>query len=111
MTSSNHGIIRIIYLYLFALVGLFLLVFSSVSMIGAVSDRYVFPQAFVEYKPVTVEGEKPAAVEPVETQRQNFEKQQDNDFRRRANQAMPGIIIGWLLWRFHWNQIQKDKDK
>jgi hypothetical protein len=119
--TERHGIIRVIYLYLFALVGLFIFVFSSVSGIGAVLDRYVFPQEFVDYTvtPPVPMGEvaKPIAqpstgdsAKNLEEQKKNFEKQQSNDFRRRVNQAVPGIVVGYFLWMFHWKQIKKDRE-
>lgn len=111
---KDHGIIRIIYLYLFALVGLFIFVFSSVNLIGATLDRFVFPQEYVEYdyaRPVTKEGEPEVKVLTEEEKRANFHKQQANDFKRRVNQSVPGVLIGFFLWRFHWSWIIKDRTK
>ncbi len=118
--AEKHGIIRVIYLYLFALVGLFIFIFSAVSGIGAVLDRYVFPQEFVDYnvvQPMAVDAPTKPVIptteektKNLEEQKQNFEKQQNNDFRRRVNQAVPGIIIGYLLWSFHWKWIRKDRE-
>jgi hypothetical protein len=108
--AQSHGIIRTIYLYLFALVGLFVFVFGAVNGVSATLDRYVFPQDFVNYevRPVTPDEKNPTLTE--EEQKQNFERQQDNDFRRRMNGAIPSIIIGYLLWAFHWREIKKDRE-
>lgn len=118
--AEKHGIIRVIYLYLFALVGLFIFIFSTVNFVGAVLDRYVFPQEFVDYRsnePMPLEGiTKPVIstdeekTQNLEEQKTNFEKQQRNDFKRRVNQAVPGVIIGYLLWSFHWKWIRKDRE-
>ena len=113
--SERHGIIRVIYLYLFALVGLFILVFNVVGGVGAVLDRFVFPQEYVEYdyaRPYMSEPEsKPEAVAELteEEKRANFDKSQHNDFKRRMNSAVPGVIVGYVLWAFHWREIRKDR--
>ena len=109
--AEKHGIIRVIYLYLFALVGLFIFVFSTVNGVGAVLDRYVFPQEFVDYdsRPVLPEGEAKVDQPTLEERQENFKKQQDNDFRRRMNTAVPGALIGYALWAFHWKEIRKDR--
>ncbi len=119
--KNNHGIIRTIYLYLFALVGLFIFVFSTVNLIGAVLDRFVFPQEFVDYelggKPIPVPGveTRPEIVTPdttttVEERKANFEKQTQNSFKNRVNSSLPGVLIGFLLWTFHWRWIKKDHE-
>lgn len=114
---KEHGIIRTIYLYLFALVGLFILVFSTVGFIGALLDRYIFQQEFVDYeisKPIPTSETRPEitpeATVSVEERRENFEKQQQNDFKRRVNSSIPGVVVGYLLWTFHWRWIKKDKE-
>jgi hypothetical protein len=117
--SSSHGIIRTIYLYLFALVGLFLFVFSTVNFIGALLDRYVWPQEFVQYdyreagmtKCIGVTPCVPENVQTIEQQKEQFIQQQNNELKRRTNQAAPGVVVGYLLWLFHWNWIKRDKKK
>lgn len=119
--SSSHGIIRTIYLYLFALVGLFLFVFSTVNFIGALLDRYVWPQEFVQYDYRTPGETKCISsttapcisenVPTIEKQKEQFIQQQNNDLKRRTNQAAPGVVVGYLLWLFHWNWIKRDKKK
>jgi len=119
--ATNHGIIRTIYLYLFALVGLFVFIFGAISGINAVLDRYVWPQSFVDYsvsQPIAVDGvTKPLPAPTGEDkaknladQKDNFEKQQANNFKSRMNGAIPSILIGWLLWWFHWGWIKKDHE-
>lgn len=108
--AQNHGIIRTIYLYLFALVGLFVFIFGAVSGVSATLDRYVFPQDYVSYDTKPVLPAEGTAVLTEEEQKQNFEKQQDNDFRRRMNSAIPSVVIGYLLWAFHWKEIKKDRE-
>jgi len=115
--STSHGIIRTIYLYLFALVGLFLFVFSTVNFIGAVLDRYVWPQEFVQYdyrtpgmtKCVSTAPCTPENVPTIAQQKEQFIQQQNNDLKRRTNQAAPGVVVGWLLWLSHWNWIKRDR--
>lgn len=107
--GQSHGIIRTIYLYLFALVGLFVFVFGAINTVNAVLDRYVWPQEFVSYEvPVSVDGQTKPVQTSEEEQKANFEKQQANNFKSRMNGAVPSIIIGWLLWWFHWGWIKKD---
>lgn len=102
-------IIRTIYLYLFALVGLFLFIFSTVNLAGAVLDRYVWPQEFVRYDYQVPVAEKQSATLTLEEQKEEFAKQQSNEFKRRVNQSAPGVIVGWLLWWFHWGWIKRDR--
>jgi len=112
--SQSHSLIRTIYLYLFALVGLFVFVFGLVNGIGAALNRYVWPQEFVQYDYRELEAIPEKATEnmlTVEQQREQFLKQQNNEFKRRINQSIPGIVVGWFLWWFHWNWIKRDKKK
>jgi hypothetical protein len=113
--ANTHGLIRTIYLYLFALVGLFFFIFGLVNGIGATMNRYIWPQQFVQYDyatPVGVNGEtKPVSgttTLTVEKQKEQFNTQQDNEFRRRMTESIPAILIGWFLWWFHWGWIKRD---
>ncbi len=115
--NHSHGMIRTIYLYLFALVGLFLFVFSTVNLISGALDRYVWPQQFVQYdyrQPGVTKciGSVPCIPENVPTvaqQKEQFTQQQNNDLKRRVNQAAPGVVVGWFLWWFHWTWIKRDR--
>ncbi len=108
-------LIRTIYLYLFALVGLFVFIFSLINLAGAVLDRYIWPQEFVQYdyRTPTLDETKVAKEQilTVEQQKEQFIKQQNNDFKRRVNQAAPGVVVGWLLWWFHWGWIKRDRKR
>lgn len=87
--------------------------FSTVNFVGAVLDRYAFPPEYVEYdyaRPYMAEPNTEAVKELTEEERrENFDKSQNNDFKRRVNSSFPGVIIGYLLWSFHWKWIQKDR--
>lgn len=113
--SRSHGLIRTIYLYIFALVGLFLFVFSTVNLISGALDRYVWPQEFISY-----DYRQPALLKcteincdiktpTLEQQKEQFTGHQNNNFKRKMNQAIPGVVIGWLLWWFHWSWIKRDR--
>ena len=111
--THTHGLIRTIYLYLFALVGLFAITFGFINGLGATLNRYVWPQEFVQYDYRTPAeavktGEK---VLTIEQQKEQFVTQQNNEFRRRVTESIPGILIGWLLWWFHWGWIKRDQHK
>ncbi|MFA5009971.1 MAG: hypothetical protein WC553_01900 [Patescibacteria group bacterium] len=111
--ANAHGLIRTIYLYLFALVGLFFFIFGVVNGIGATMNRYVWPQQFVQYDynrmSSDIEGsDKSVTALTLEQQKEQFTIQQDNEFRRRATESIPAVVIGWLLWWFHWNWIKRD---
>lgn len=110
--TNTHGLIRTIYLYLFALVGLFVLVFSSVNFISGALNRYVWPQEFVQYdyrKPTPALEKNGEVVLTLEQQKEQFVVQQDNEFKRRSTESIPGIVIGWVLWWFHWGWIKRDR--
>jgi len=112
--ATAHGLIRTIYLYLFALVGLFFFIFGIVNGIGATLNRYAWPQQFVQYdytKPMSEIVDKTGAVvtPTLEQQKEQFVISQNNEFRRRMTESLPAIVIGWLLWWFHWNWIKRDQ--
>jgi hypothetical protein len=108
------SIIRTIYLYLFALVGLFILTFSAVTFVGGVMSRYVLPEEYIDYEtpaPVGVSPDgKPILSQLTPDQKKaQFATQQNNNLKNKISQSVAGVLIGFPLWWFHWGWIQKDR--
>lgn len=109
---NEHSLIRTIYLYLFSLVGLFFLVFGLVNFTSAALNRYVWPQEFsrTNYSMPMIEGKTEPAI-TLEEQKADFLVQQNNEFKRGVTSSIPAVVVGWLLWWFHWGWIKRDRRK
>lgn len=113
---NKHPLIRKIYLYLFALVGLILISIGGVRLVGLGLKAYVFTKADIYYEcpmvqPLRTGGEtlqeihQPSAEEIEEYQR----KQQASQRQREAAESLAMLIIGAPLYFYHWQMIKKDK--
>lgn len=116
---NKYPIIRKIYLYLFALIGLILITIGCVRLVGLGLKTYIFIKAdiYVEYPmarpakaPVeigkeTIEMEQPTKEEIEEYQN----KQQISNRQREAAESLAFIIVGLPLYLYHWLLIKKDK--
>ncbi|MBI2607646.1 MAG: hypothetical protein HYW51_02355 [Candidatus Doudnabacteria bacterium] len=111
--------VRKIYLYLFAVVGLVLMITGSVSLIDLGLKTFVFKQAdnypiYVDrFAAPTKEGtqeelteEEIAAKEAKEEERQR--QQRTSDRQRQASNAVAQLIVGLPLFVYHWRLIQKE---
>lgn len=131
--KKSHRIIRNIYLYLVAMIGLVTLIFGLVGIINNVLLNYVFqvndnvytaPVAYPGMKtsgcnqaypdPTDTTGKKlitPAAGE-VQACEKALKDQQDqnrnNSIGREFSISIAQIAIGFPLWLYHWGVIQKE---
>lgn len=119
---NKHPIIRKIYLYLFALIGLSLVSIGGVRLVGLGLKTYVFTKADVYYeypapRPLkiasVIEG---GAVEesqrPTQGELEEYQaKQQSTNRQREAAEALAFIIVGAPLYLYHWSVIKKDKEE
>ena len=116
---NRKEMIRLVYLYLFSLVGLVLIVIGSVQMINLGLTAWVFkqadqvivfpqqPKSFMEDDQITLD---PEELERVEKEQLAFEeKQRDSRRQRTASNALAMILVGAPLYLYHWRLIGKSK--
>lgn len=106
---NKHSLIRTIYLYLFALIGLVLLVVGTVNFINMALKAYVFTQAeeqerFYNKRPLLPEGAEREVLEEI-----------NEDFdpiisrrHREASRNLSMIIVGLPLFLYHWAVIRRE---
>ena len=121
---NKYPLIRKIYLYLFALIGLVLITIGCVRLVGLGLKTYIFTKAdiYIEYpiaKPIRtalvevdkVEGDKAGEFEqPTKEEIEEYQnKQQAANRQREAAESLGFIIVGLPLYLYHWSVIKKDK--
>lgn len=110
--------LRKVYLYLFAIIGLILIITGSVSFINLGLKTYVFKQAdtypiYVEKTRIAPNGQTetltPAelAAKQAEEEEQQA-KQRTSDRQRQAANALAQLIVGLPLYAYHWMLIKKE---
>ena len=117
MNMNKYPLIRKIYLYLFALIGLVLVVIGGVRLVSLGLKTYIFTKAdaYIYYpaaRPVKIAGDKTATeyIEPTKEELAEFEKNQATTNRQReAAEAIAFIIVGLPLYLYHWTVIKKDR--
>lgn len=112
---NKNSIIRKVYLYTFALLGLVLITIGGVRLITLALKAYIFTKAdqYYEYpvaKPIVAPEGKTQIAEPDKEQIEEFQKNQRSSQRQRdAAESLAMIIIGIPLYLYHWNRIKKDQ--
>lgn len=131
--KKSHRVIRNIYLYLVAMIGLIVFVMGSVGILNHVLQTYVFgvneynvwvppypPKSGQCYQPYADMTDPspvtkrliPPTQEETEICLQEEKKQQEqnrrNNIGRELSIAIAQILIGLPLWLFHWGVIQKE---
>jgi len=106
--------IRLLYLYLFSLVGLIITVTGSVRLVELALKVYVFKGAdqFDYYSAPIVPDEKTrvsAEEAKMEEERQKQMRDQETTRQRQrdASGALAMLFVGFPLYKYHWNIIQK----
>ncbi|KKS18490.1 MAG: hypothetical protein UU76_C0021G0004 [Parcubacteria group bacterium GW2011_GWC1_41_7] len=108
--------IRKFYLYLFALIGLILIVVGSVRLVNLALTKWVFPQADVYYeypapKPVSVD-EKVRYQEPSKEELEAYRIKERTARRQRdAAGAIALLLVGFPLYGYHWKMIKSEEKK
>lgn len=112
---NKHPLIRKIYLYIFALVGLVLITIGCVRLVGLALKTYIFTKADVYYeypaaKPVSAPGKEVEYVQPPKEEIEAYQNEQrTSDRQRDAAESLAMIVIGIPLYLYHWSVIKKDK--
>ena len=116
---TKYPLIRKIYLYLFAMIGLVLVVIGVVRLVGLGLKTYVFTNAdtYYEYpmaRPVKMmtsdTNTKEEFVQPTKEEVEDYNrKQQAANREREAAESIAFIVVGFPLYLYHWAIIKKDK--
>lgn len=106
---TKNSIIRTIYLYLFAVLGLALLTVGGVQIINLGLKMTVFRQAdntFIS-RPlaIAIDPDKAVEEEKVAVEEINYVTQ---NRQRQASMALALLIIGLPLYLYHWSVIKKE---
>lgn len=111
--------LRKVYLYLFAIVGLVLIITGGISLIDLGLKATIFKQAddypiMIEKRiptkdgqdrELTAEEQAERKAEAEETQR----KQRTSERQRQASRAIAQLIVGVPLFAYHWRLIRKEQ--
>jgi hypothetical protein len=99
--------IRLIYLYLFAFVGLLVTVIGCIRLVDLGLKVMVFKDAdkYEYVAPVKMEGR--AEVDPVE-EKARMEREQTRQRQRELSGSVSMIVVGIPLYLYHWKTIQKE---
>jgi hypothetical protein len=110
--------LRKVYLYLFAIIGLILVIIGAVSFVNLGLKKYVFTKAdYPCYHNSAVVYDKngqakvlTAEEQQAENDRQKAEceEQRGADKQRQAANALAQLIIGLPLYLYHWTVIKKE---
>lgn len=116
---NKYPLIRKIYLYLFALIGLVLITIGCVRLVGLGLKTYIFTKADVYYdypmaRPMKIapaEGNKTEEFQqPSKEEIDAYqEKQKTANRQREAAESLAFIVVGLPLYLYHWSVIKKDK--
>lgn len=118
MSNKHYPLIRTIYLYLFALVGLAMMIVGTARLVDLGMKEYVFHVDETSYyyeRPMPVmPGEK--ASEMSAEEKEKYKKEQLVVEKKRAkerkkkdlSEILSLIIVGLPVWMYHWRIIQRD---
>lgn len=112
---QKHSWIRTVYLYLFALLGLVLMVIGAVRLINLGLKVYIFTEAEKEeYRYSMPTPFDPRLEKSTSTQVAVTDPKIPEDFlksrrQREASGALSFLIVGLPLYLYHWMVIRKDR--
>lgn len=110
--------IKLLYLYLFSLVGLIITTIGAVRIVELIIKVYIFKGAdrYDYYSPpvvpdgkVSVSTEEAKLEEARQTEIQ--EKETTRQRQREASGAVAMLVVGFPLYKYHWAIIQNDNKK
>jgi hypothetical protein len=102
--------IRLLYLYLFAFVGLLITTIGSIQLVDLSLKNYVLKVSEYSYysEPITVDGKQTVSKEEMD-KRNKIE--QSNQRKRQLSISLSMILIGVPLYLYHWKTIKKENQK
>ena len=101
--------IRLLYLYLFAFVGLTTAIIGSVQLVDLGLKSYVFKVSEYAYYPETTPEGKPA-ISTVESKKK-YEQEQADQRKRQLSSSLAMIAVGAPVYLYHWKTIKKENKK
>lgn len=108
-------LIRRIYLYLFALIGLVLLTIGFVRLVGLALKTYIFTKADIYYVyplPKPVLPENGGSQTPLPEEIEDYQNKERTARRQKeAAESLAFIIVGLPLYLYHWSIIRKEKEE
>ena len=100
--------IRLLYLYLFAFVGLFTTIIGSVQLVDLGLKTYVFKVSNRVYYPEPrLEGQAQLSVEELDRRSQ---EEESNQRKRQMSNSLAMIIVGVPVYLYHWKTIKNEKE-
>lgn len=104
--------IRLLYLYLFAFVGLLITVIGGIQLVDLGLKTYVFRVSdYSSYPIMAVKDEKGDTIQTVEEQKKQQEADAANQRKRSLSTAISMIVVGVPLYLYHWKTIKKENGK
>lgn len=102
--------VRLIYLYLFSLIGLLIVVIGTVRMVDLGLKVFVFKDAdkFDYSAPQPVDGGKGFDEKDAQAR---AEREQDRSRQRETSGSVAMILVGLPLYLYHWKTIQRENKK
>ena len=107
-------LVRKIYIYLFSLVGLFLIVFGAVKLVNLGLKSYIFTGAdfYYDYPLAKPVGDGGSYNQPNQEEVEQYQRNQKSSSRQRdAAESLAMIIVGLPLYFYHWSLARKDSIK
>jgi hypothetical protein len=99
--------IRLLYLYLFSFVGLFITVLGSIQLVDLGLKTYVFKVSNRIYYPDPVlEGQSKLSIEEMDKRNQ---EEEINQRKRQMSNSLAMIVVGAPVYLYHWKTIKKEK--
>ncbi len=111
--------IRQVYLYLFALIGLLLIVVGSAQLVDLAIIALVFPEADLyenNFRYPILEGKESTALSEEDKaaleEKQNAlgKREQSRSRQRQFAGAMSMLLVGAPLYFYHWGIIKREKE-
>jgi hypothetical protein len=103
--------IRLLYLYLFAFVGLLITVIGGIQLVDLGLKTYVFQVSDFSYPISPMMDEKGVTIQSVDEQKKQLEYEAANQRKRSLSTAISMIAVGVPLYLYHWKTIKKENGK
>ncbi|MEI6690471.1 MAG: hypothetical protein WCL07_01860 [bacterium] len=103
--------IRLLYLYLFAFVGLLITTIGSIQMVDLGLKTYVFHVSDYSYPMTPVTDANGKLTQSVEDQQKQQEVEAVNQRKRTLSTSLAMIAVGIPLYLYHWTTIKKENNK
>ena len=99
--------IRLLYLYLFSFVGLFIVIIGSVGLVDLGLKTYVFKVSDRVYYPEPrFEGQPQLSIEELDERNR---EEDGNQRKRQMSNSLAMIVVGGPLYLYHWKTIKREK--